>query len=154
MIRVQELPGSNGRSAISQEPGSVKIQTVPSSIFVFIRTTALFGKPSFTVKGSKGAVAIAHSTASQGAGPEAALPVFQQCEEGESVGSEGGRIWPIKHSKTESIEAHQPVQRRHPQIAVASLEQCLDRILRKPVFRGPGKEAIRRLRRRGGNQKQ
>ena len=52
------------------------------------------------------------------------------------------RILAQRH-KAHTVEARQPLARPHPQIAVGSLRNRIDRVLRQPVIRLPGANAVR-----------
>ena len=51
----------------------------------------------------------------------------------------------VEHHEPDAIEAHQAAERGQPQIAVAGLEDVVDRVLREAVFDRPRVEALLRV---------
>src|SRR6266536_1888157 len=67
-----------------------------------------------------------------GSDPEVALAVLE--EKHNSACVQPCRVVLIKHSKSNSVETHQAIQRSQPEVAVASLCNRNHRVLRQPIF--------------------
>src|SRR5690606_36539006 len=71
-----------------------------------------------------------------GADPEHAVPCFVQ--RGDARARQAGRVAGIEHREAVAIEADQPAERAEPQIAVAGLQNRVDRVLWQTVGGPPG----------------
>jgi len=65
--------------------------------------------------------------------PQRAVVVL--CEIGDPVAPQGRNALAVEHLETDAVEAHQPVERGKPEIAVAGLQRLADARYRKAVGR-------------------
>ena len=99
-------------------------------------------QPLFVREGRKHTLCIAHHAGIFGADPERTLRIFE--ETGEPIAAEAFRVVFIEDVETHAVVAHQPVERRKPQVTVARLRNVIDAVLRQTIVSRPFIEAVLR----------